>query len=171
MIVKCEDKSCKNNKNNECSLEFITIFNSCEGCMCSNYIESKESKQFHYEINWINHEIYDYIVFSQDYMGCGEYLNEIAEDIVSMDEVKTHGKVVNVLIDNILHNGNESNRYFTFSITNNEIKKDSFNVVYVPKLDELRRISAEYYKDKEQLINSSVLVSVQKKMLLKGLPI
>lgn len=72
-----------------------------------------------------------------------------------------------VLIDQLLHSGNTSERYISINFQDNQLKVSYVNV---PKHSEYRNLSRDILCN-NNLIEYSILTSVQKKMLLKGIAI
>lgn len=91
-----------------------------------------------------------------------DYLEQIADELV---KIKVGGEI---LIDQILHSGNNQKRFIAFELNDGrlvngeyrEIKKDS---VY-------RKTACEYLKT-SKLVDSSILTSIQKRMSNKGIVI
>ncbi|MDU1071521.1 type II toxin-antitoxin system RnlB family antitoxin [Clostridium sp.] len=85
-----------------------------------------------------------------------------------LKKINIEGKII---IDEILHVGNTSKRFITFDFNNKlsleEIKMDFVNV---KKDNKLRKISCEYLR-KNDLIEYSILSSIQKRMINKGIVI
>jgi hypothetical protein len=180
--LKCNVKQCENNKNNKCLLEEVEI-NLCqdeyEYAYCNKYKESLDSLRENY---WLiknnNMEIceHNYIIFSNNVdtmpSNCFE---SIIEDLINDKNV---GKV-KVLIDNLLARGNsEDERYIEFvidcdkkDIASNSFGSDTFRFYKEHKNNELRKFCAGFYKNYPEYIESSILTSVQKRMILKGLGI
>jgi len=76
----------------------------------------------------------------------------------------------NVLIDQILHVGNTQERFLEIAIDKNGFRKDSINVVNIPKASILRKISCDILQ-KTDVLEFSILSSVQKRMINKGIAI
>lgn len=91
-----------------------------------------------------------------------EYMNLIYNEL---KEMKVNGKI---LIDQILHVGNTEKRFISFNYTGSDTEKLSYE--YVSKDSICRKISCKFLKD-ENLIDSSILSSIQKRMIKKGISI
>lgn len=94
-----------------------------------------------------------------------DYLSSIYKEL---KERNIQGKI---LIDEILHVGNTDKRFISFEFNNklslNDIK---MNFVNINKSNELRKISCEYLR-KNHLLDYSILSSIQKRMMQKGIAI
>lgn len=95
-----------------------------------------------------------------------DYINEIEEEIFKLSTERV------ILIDQILHVGNTDKRFIKFSYefddTNKVNRKCEF--VKIPKRSELREISCNYLKE-NKLVEYSILTSIQKRMIDKGIAI
>lgn len=76
-----------------------------------------------------------------------------------------------ILIDTMFTIGNNSDRFVEGQIENGKIDYDSFAVVTIARKDPLRILSNKAIVDDPEGINDGVLLSHQKKLLLKGLSI
>ena len=169
MIVKCNVEQCKFNKNNKCNRDEIEInFTDFdyEYAFCSGYEESNEYIEGHYAIQKLNIFPYDYIIFSKSSDCSCDYIKYIA-DSVKEENIDT----IILLFDDLLHQGNNANRYIIieWNYKTDDIK--NINMIEIPKKDEIRKISTEYYKTQKELIEYSILNSVQKKLILQGVVI
>lgn len=93
-----------------------------------------------------------------------EYLPEIEKKLLSE---KIYG---NVLIDQILHVGNTQDRFLALCIDENGFRKDTMKVVSISKSSQYRKLSCDFLK-KTDVFEFSILSSVQKKMIGKGISI
>lgn len=94
-----------------------------------------------------------------------DYISMIKEEL---NREKVNGKI---LIDQILHVGNTKKRFISLYYKVNEMEKDEFMKFADISKDSLyRKLSCEFLKENE-LINHSILSSIQKKMINKGINI
>lgn len=93
-----------------------------------------------------------------------EYLPEIEKKL--LDE-KVYG---NVLIDQILHVGNSQERFLAICIDKDGFRKETIRVVNIPRTSLYRKLSCGFLK-KTDVLEFSILSSVQKKMINEGISI
>ena len=77
----------------------------------------------------------------------------------------------NILIDTLFANGNNSDRFIECRVENGKLARDSFAVVSVNRRDELRVLSNRIICQDPDGMKAGVLLSHQKKMILKGISI
>ena len=170
MQVKCNIEKCKYNKNNSCNKDFIEIGDSSNSednySTCNSYEENTKyiKTQYHIEKLPKNNFNADYLIIINNCNTGQEYISHI------MNDLPKDKKVINIIFDHLLHNGNNSDRYI---LVNWNIKNtySSADKIDVPKKDIVREISCNYFKTRPELIENSILGSVQKKMILKGIVI
>lgn len=94
-----------------------------------------------------------------------DYLSSIYTELI---EQKAEGKI---LIDEILHVGNTEKRFISFEF-NIDQKQENIELkfVKVKKDNILRKISCEYLR-KNDLLEYSILSSIQKRIMGKGIAI
>ncbi len=90
------------------------------------------------------------------------YLDVISKEI---EKDKLTGKV---LIDELLHVGNNSKRFLEFEIVDSGLSNERF--VNVSKDSFYREKTCEFYR-KSNLLDGSILSSIQKRMISKGIVI
>jgi hypothetical protein len=90
-------------------------------------------------------------------------IDEIEKAVSSLD----HG---HVLIDQILHAGNSDERFISLDIVGGKVNRDSISFYPIPKGNYIRDISRKLLC-KHNLIEFSILSSIQKRMLKKGISI
>lgn len=169
MNIKCNVTQCKFNKNNKCINDEIEINFSCddyEYAYCSKYDESDEYIESHYKMQKLNISPYDYIIFGKSFYSSTDYIKHITDSVKERDR-----DTMVFLFDNLLNQGNNEERYIKIIWNYKEDEIKEMNWVNISKKDEIRKISLEYYKDQKELIENSILNSVQKKMILKGIVI
>jgi hypothetical protein len=104
-----------------------------------------------------------YVVFSTFFMSPTDFLEEIEKELsMQINEEKE------VIFDLLLSNGNNSNRYGKAIYDGKKFKHRSFEVISIPKDDELRKFSMQYYKEHADYVNNSILSSAQKYLINNG---
>lgn len=81
---------------------------------------------------------------------------------------KCSGKI---LIDNILHSGNNSNRFIELSCENGKINYNSISFVQIDRKNELRIKANNILRKYPYIIKNSILNDSQKNLLLHGISI
>lgn len=180
MKVKCNVTQCEYNKSKTCQKDNIEINFSCDEydyAYCTNYVESKKAISNKYYIEKLNENDFNadfFIIINTSDTGF-DYIEYILDDIKSI----TKEKDITIIFDHLLHNGDSSNR---FIIAKYKIYDNLYNpmviptqleskLLNIPKKNIIREISCNYFKTKPNLIEYSILNSVQKKMILKGIVI
>lgn len=118
-----------------------------------------------YEINVFNEEN-KYIIFSTTYVSPLDFIKEIEIELRSMVNYR-----IEVIFDFLLSSGNGSERFGRMIYDGKEFDMTSFEFINIPKRNRLREFSINYYKDKEENLDNSILTSIQKKMIIKGISI
>lgn len=93
--------------------------------------------------------------------------------ISSFEEIKNILPTPNkhrILIDQILHIGNNSERFIYLKTYKKNIIRSSINFIEIPKNDKIRVISKDVLLAYD-LIDFSILTPIQKKLLNKGIAI
>lgn len=94
-----------------------------------------------------------------------DYLSSIYSEL---KEKNISGKIV---IDEILHVGNNNKRFISFNFNSTEsIEQIELNFVNIKKDNELRKITCDYLRE-NNLLEYSILTSIQKRMITKGISI
>ncbi|WP_099329409.1 type II toxin-antitoxin system RnlB family antitoxin [Clostridium paraputrificum] len=94
-----------------------------------------------------------------------DYITMIKEDLMKFD---INGKV---LIDQILHVGNTNKRFISMAYSKNDLEKnEEMEFANISKSSLIRKISCDYLKD-NGLVEFSILTSIQKRMINKGISI
>lgn len=118
-----------------------------------------------YDIIKLENLDYDGLVMICNANSPNDYLPLIYKELKEND---IKGKII---IDEILHVGNTGKRFIEFEFNNNlSIEEIKMNFVDVSKDNKLREIACEYLR-KNDLINFSILSSIQKRMINKGISI
>lgn len=108
---------------------------------------------------------YDTCVIVQTHESLYELKNELTPLITMLH---SNNKI---LFDTLFHSGNSTDRFIEFEINDGEIDWETAQVARITKQDSLRSIIANRIKGDVELINNSILSSIQKKMIAKGMGI
>lgn len=161
--MKCDVSSCKFNKNNTCSnIDNLEIMDTGEGVICGTYEESIESKRSGYELSNYIDKKYGEILFVHLNTSKGlSNTEEINKDIIKYksDNCKM------VIFDLTLHSGTRSDsRYLIYN------KGMIFNTINDKDLlSYLKSKTCERLMKNESLLDCSILISTQIKMIKKGI--
>ncbi|MCR1964873.1 type II toxin-antitoxin system RnlB family antitoxin [Clostridium perfringens] len=119
-----------------------------------------------YEIVSINNNEYDVIVYSESRIAPFENIKNIEEDLKKMNL-----KNKKILFDMILCRGNNLERFIKCDFDGNLLLKNTMEVVRIGKKDIIRKLSIEYLSKEKEKVENSILTSIQKKMIIKGITI
>ncbi len=119
-----------------------------------------------YEIISIDNDKYDAIIYSESQLSPFKDIKNIEKDL---RELKIKNK--KVLFDMILCRGNNLERFIKCDFDGNLLAINSMEVIRISKKDNLRKISVEYLSKQKDKVESSILTSIQKKMIIKGIAI
>ncbi len=119
-----------------------------------------------YEIVSINNDEYDAIIYSESQIAPFEYINNIEKDLKNLNF-----KIKRVLFDMILCRGNNLDRFIKCDFDGESLVKSTMEVIRINKKDSLRKISTEYLSKQKDKVENSILTSIQKKMIIKGIAI
>ena len=115
-----------------------------------------------YKIVPLENQEYAYLIILCNANSPYDYINDILKELDSKSSEK-------VLIDQMLHVGNNEKRFITFKCDGqNSVSEKQF--VRIKKDSPLRRTSCEFFRGNE-VIENSILSSVQKRMIKKGIVI
>ena len=118
-----------------------------------------------YEILDINDIEYKNLIIICNANSPLEYLEDICSDLTKRN---IEGKI---LIDEILHVGNNDKRFIEFMFKPNiQYSEINLKFINIKKDNALRRISCNYIKE-NKLTQYSILTSIQKRMIDKGMSI
>lgn len=118
-----------------------------------------------YDVIKLDNSEYNGLVIMCNANPPANYLLEVWE------ELREKNIVGKVLIDEILHVGNTNKRFLSFYIDDNLMLEDITPCFEdIKKGNNLRKISCEYLR-KNDLIKYSILSSVQKRMMDRGIAI
>ena len=104
------------------------------------------------------------LVFSTSYISPLKFLAEIEEELGS----KVHEKI-EVVFDFLLSSGNTNERFAKAVFDGKSFDKSSFQFIKLEKKNIIRGLSADFYKMGAGYVDNSMLTSVQKKLVHKGL--
>jgi len=118
-----------------------------------------------YEISVSNKEN-KCIIFSTTYISPLDFIKDIENELRSMVDYS-----IEVVFDFLLSSGNGRDRFGRIVYDGKGFDMTSFEFITIPKKNTLREFSINYYKDKDENLENSILTSVQKKMIKKGIAI
>jgi len=111
--------------------------------------------------------------FNQEYIAlvtmCNSYAPLQYLEVIESDLIKQN-IFGSVLLDQILHVGNTDERFILIEINENGINRSSIKFIRVSKKSFFRKLTCDLLV-KENLLDTSILSSIQKKMIIKGLVI
>lgn len=119
-----------------------------------------------YEIIKIKHSEYKCIIFSQSYQTPFSYLDKICVELKNYNIFNCK-----VVFDMLLNMGNTSERFAEATFDGECFIDSTFQYIKIDKKNELRKISIEFLKNNSGILECSILNSVQKKMINKGITI
>lgn len=119
-----------------------------------------------YNILKINNEDYKVIIFSNSYETPLLYLEDISNELKAQN--LSNCKVV---FDMLLCRGNTTERYTEAIFDGERFVNSSFKYVKVDKKNELRKIALDFFKSDISMLENSILTSLQRKMINKGIAI
>lgn len=121
-----------------------------------------------YEIHYVKTEDKTkYIIFSTSYISPLKFISDIEKELVMLN----NSEKIEVIFDLLLSSGNGKERYGKAIFNGNRFDLKSFKYIEISKNSCLRKVSADYYREKSKYIESSILNSIQKKMICNGIAI
>lgn len=93
---------------------------------------------------------------------------DLIRDFAVENEFECSGKII---VDSILHSGNNSDRFIEIPCENGEINFSSLNFVQIERKSDLRIKANNTLRQYPFIINNSILNNSQKKLLLHGISI
>lgn len=84
--------------------------------------------------------------------------------LIDLHKEDINGKI---LVDQLLHSGNTEKRFFCIDMSSNE---NHYYSLHISKDSQYRKIACEYLKNKD-FVEHSILTSIQKRMINKGIAI
>lgn len=91
-----------------------------------------------------------------------QYINDIEK---SLEDIGYEG---NVIIDQLLHSGNNEERFIGCYITNNKFVSTSFTFLNVKKGEQIRKYMTDYLREDAQYLDYNGLTDTQRKLIKKG---
>lgn len=168
--MKCEVYNCKFNDSKTCTnLDEVIIAEGLEGLYCVAYKEKDSVIKSKFHINKESISDYtnnDILVISKSYEDVLAYMDTILKEC----ENKFGYYPTYIYIDSTLSNGvKNSGRFAKIKLAkeNKDWKYD--RITNGKEYENLKRISALFFNTNPKLLDNSVLTSVQKKMLTKGI--
>lgn len=126
------------------------------------------SKVYHVEKS--NIIDFDYIVYSTESENILMYIDAISDQINELSNYST--AKTEILFDTLLYSSNSPDRFIRATHDNLSFVSSSFEILMVPKQSSIRYHSQEFFSKNDYIIHRSfILNSVQKKIILKGIPI
>lgn len=120
----------------------------------------------YFKILKIDHYNYNAIIFAETYETPFLYLDEISK-VLKDNNIKN----CKIIFDMLLSNGNTTERYAEAEFDDDEFDKTTFKYINVDKKNVLRKISLNFYKQNKNILQDSILNSLQIKMINKGIAI
>lgn len=115
-------------------------------------------------VNNINESIC--IVLSTSYISPLKFLKSIEGELCEL-----LGKESDIIFDFFLCSGNTPERYAKIHFDGKGFNTNSFEYIKVEKGHKLRMLSAKYYRESTKDLDFSFINTIQRKMILKGIPI
>jgi len=115
-----------------------------------------------FEILKICDEKYNVLIVMTTYEAAFQYLNEIAKMLAA----KKYSGIV--LIDELMHSGNNDDRFIKGYFDGEEFDNSAFSFESVDRRSEIRKYSCELLKDIPDIIDCSILNKNQKSLISKG---
>lgn len=91
-----------------------------------------------------------------------KYLKEIASELQAKQVKGT------IILDMLLHSGNSDERFISVDFDGEKFDDCTFKFIKVEKNNDTRKLSATYFQDYPEIVEYSILNSIQKKLILKG---
>lgn len=84
------------------------------------------------------------------------------------DELISNGVSGYILIDSLLYSGNSRERFIEANFVDGNFEEGSFQFVDIERGNVIRKITSDYLRKNEELINFSILSAMQKRLVAKG---
>lgn len=91
-----------------------------------------------------------------------QYINEIEKKL----EVCSYEG--NVIIDQLLHSGNNEERFIGCYVANNKFVSTSFTFLKIKKGDPIRRFISEYLREDTEYLDYNGMTDTQRKLIKSG---
>ena len=77
----------------------------------------------------------------------------------------------NILFDMLGYTGDNSERFLTCEFDGEKLKRDTFKIICLSKKSIFRKMTNEYFMSYKELLDGTVLSSLQKKVMIDGINI
>ncbi|MDY3360015.1 MAG: type II toxin-antitoxin system RnlB family antitoxin [Clostridium celatum] len=84
------------------------------------------------------------------------------------DELISNSISGDILIDSLLYSGNSNERFIKANFIDGDFIKGSFEFVDIERGNVIRKITSDYLRDNQELIEFSILSTMQKRLVIKG---
>lgn len=109
---------------------------------------------------------YDIIIFSKSYDSPFDYLDDLEQ------EIRSHSKSSKmILFDSLLTTGNTSDRFIEAHFNDDGFDYDSFKITDLDRSSPLRKYCSDFFSKNREILECSILPSIQVKMLCRGMVI
>jgi len=98
-----------------------------------------------------------------------ESLHEIKEELKK--EIVSNNISGKILLDTLFHSGNVPDRFIEIEIEKGNLNWISLEIAKIDKQDEIRRKIAKSVSKFPELVDNSILTSIQKKLICRGVGI
>jgi predicted AAA+ superfamily ATPase len=116
-----------------------------------------------FEILTTDNEKYNILIIMKTYEAPLNYLDEIAK---KLRELQFRGVV---LIDELMHSGNNNDRFIKGFFDGENFDKNAFSFEMVDRRNEIRKYSCDLLRKDPEIFDFSGLNEAQKKLINKGL--
>lgn len=130
-----------------------------------NHITNMEWKEFHminFDVYKIDNDKFAFVIVMKTYEAPSYYLDEINQYFQSL---KFKGSI---LIDQLLHSGNNNERFIGAFFDGAMIDKKSLSFEVVDRRDSIRKYICEYLRNDSGLLELTLLNGTQRKLISKG---
>ncbi|ADQ45555.1 hypothetical protein Calkro_0662 [Caldicellulosiruptor kronotskyensis 2002] len=125
----------------------------------------KDVKKEKFIIKEVYNTEYKVMVIVLDSVFLTEILDEIEREL---EYLKVKG---NVLIDTLLFNGNNDERFISIYFDGQKFDLGSYKIVKFKKDSSFRRITSDYLRVNKEILEYSILNDFQRKLIKKGIDI
>lgn len=119
-----------------------------------------------FKIRPLEYNDYKFIIFSESYETPFSHLDKISRELK-----KSKTANCKVIFDMLFNMGNTSERFAEAIFDGSQFINSTFKYVKIDKKNQLRKCSVEFFKKKPEILDCSILNSIQKKMINKGIAI
>lgn len=92
----------------------------------------------------------------------------LIQHLLQEGTIQVNGKI---LVDSVLTVGNNEDRFIEMIIDEGKIEVHTLSTITLSRQDCLRKLANEILREQPTVVDNSILNSLQKKMLLKGISI